>query len=117
MGDEYDDDIAQGINYRRWLQIKRVKQLCNKDTSTNKWHGGYNLRYKIYYIWRCLIQNANFLTKHAELDLCGDETSWATESYGEEWAGLTGQFYNKPGITKGGQTVLVSDVHRISLCV
>ena len=47
------------------------------------------------------------------LDLCGDETSWATASYGEHGAGLVGRIMGKPGVSKGGQTVLVSDVHRI----
>ena len=48
----------------------------------------------------------NFLTKHAELDLCGDETSWATARYGETGDGLIGQISNKPGIMNIGQTVL-----------
>ena len=33
MGADYDDDIAQGINYRRWIQIKRVK---NSATTTQQ---------------------------------------------------------------------------------
>ena len=33
IGADYDDDILQGINYRRWLQIKRVK---NYATTTQK---------------------------------------------------------------------------------
>ena len=71
------------------------------------------MRYKFDYIWQCLIHNVNFLTKYAELYLCGDETSRATSIYGEGGAGITGQITNKPVVTKGGHTVLVSDVHRI----
>ena len=51
-------------------------------------HG--SLCYKFDYIWPCLIHNINFLTKYAKLDLCGDETSWETASYGETGAGITG---------------------------
>ena len=59
---------------------------------------------------QCLIHNAKFPTKHAELDFYWDKKSWATESYGEAGDGLTGKISNKPVITKAGQTVLVSDV-------
>ena len=75
MGDYYDDDISQGMNYRRWLQIKIGKRLCNNGPATNKVQDSYNPSYKFDYIWRCLIQKVNFLSNHAELDLCGDETS------------------------------------------
>ena len=114
MGAAYDDDIAQGMNYQHWLQIKRVKKkLCNNNKETKKGQEGYSPSYKFDYMWRCLIYNINFLPKHVELDICGDETCWATASYGEAGAGLTFQMTNKPGITKGGHPVLVSDIHCI----
>ena len=67
---------------------------------------------KTDYIWWCLIHSINFPTKHAELDLSEDETSWATSSYCEAGGGLKCRISNNPGITKGGQTVLAIDVHR-----
>ena len=57
----------------------------------------------------------NFLTKHAKLDLCGDETSWATASYVEVGGGLTDQIANNTGVTKGGHIVLVSNAHSIMM--
>ena len=53
------------------------------------------------------------ITSNAELDLCGFETTWATNYSGEQGAGLVGRIMGKPGVSKGGQILLVSDVHRI----
>ena len=117
MGAYYDDEIAQGMNYRCWLQIKRVRKICKKNTATNKGQDGYNPSLKFHYIWRFLIHNVNFLKNHAAFDICGDETSWATDSYGEAGAGITGQISKNHGLTKGDQTVLVSDIHCVSLRV
>ena len=59
------------------------------------------------------MHNVNAISKTADLDLCGDETSYATGSYGEKGSGLVGRIQNKPGVSKGGQIVLVSDVQRV----
>ena len=67
-------------------------------------------------MWQCIIHSINCLKNHVELDLFGDEKSWVTSSYGEAGAGLTGGISNKPGITKGDQKVLVSEVHRMRPC-
>ena len=100
MGANFDDNIAQGMNYWLWIQIKRVKKLCNNKTAKNKGQGGCNPIYKFDYILKCLIHNINFLTKQSKLDIYGDDRIWATESYGEAGSGLTGIIANKPGITK-----------------
>ena len=92
---------------------KRVRKICNNNTETKKGQDGCNISYKFDYIWKCLIHNVNFLTKNDELDLCGYETSWATYSSAEAGSVLTGRIANNPGLTKCGQTVLVSDVHHI----
>ena len=36
MGYDYYDDIAQGINYQRWFQLKISKKLCNNNIETKK---------------------------------------------------------------------------------
>ena len=113
MGSDFDDYIFRSQTHRRWLQIKRVKKLCNNQTVAKKGTDEYDPAYKFDYIYKCLINNVNAITKDADLDLCGDETSWATGSYGEHGAGLVGRIQGKPGVSKGGQTVLISDVHRI----
>ena len=108
---DYNDDISQRMNYQHWLQIKEFKNSATATQQQGKLQDGYNQIYTFDYIWQCLIQSVNFLTNHAKLDLCGYETSWATESCGDPGSGLTGRISNKPVIMKGGQTVLVSDVH------
>jgi hypothetical protein len=57
-----------------------------------------------------VIKNVNYFTKYADQDLCGDETSWAHGGYGEADYGLVGRVMGKPGMTRGGQTVIISDV-------
>ena len=113
MGSDFDDYMFRSQTHRRWLQIKRVKKLCNNQTVAKKGTDEYDPAYKFDYIYKCLIHNVNAISKDADLDLCGDETSWATASYGEHGAGLVGRIMGKPGVSKGGQTVLISDVHRI----
>ena len=40
MDADYDDDIAQGIKYQQWLQLKIAKKLCNNNIATNKRQDG-----------------------------------------------------------------------------
>lgn len=113
IGSDYDDDIFMGQKYRRWLQIKRIKKLCNNQEVPKKGQDGYDPSFKFDLIWKVLFHNINAISKYADLDYTGDETTWATGSFGEPGAGLTGRIKGKPGVSKGGQTVMVSDVHRI----
>ena len=80
---------------------------------SKKGEEGYDPAYKFDYIWDTIIHNVNAVALNAELDLCGDETTYATASFGEKGSGLTGRIKGKPGVAKGGQIILVSDVHRI----
>jgi hypothetical protein len=59
------------------------------------------------------IANVNYITKYAALDLCGDETTYAHEGYDEAQSGLVRLIMGKPGVTCGGQIVVVNDVGRI----
>ena len=36
IGADYDDHIAMSQTFRRWLQIKRIKKLCNNDSAPKK---------------------------------------------------------------------------------
>ena len=91
------------------------KKTLQQQYRKNKGQDGYKPSYKFDYIWHCLIQKVNFITTRVKLDIYGDETSWATASYGETGDGLTGRIYNKPGIMNIVQTVLDRDVHCISM--
>ena len=46
------------------------------------------------------------------MDLCGDETPWGHQGIGEVGSGVVARVVGKPGVSKGGQTVIVSDVNR-----
>jgi len=51
----------------------------------------------------------NLFTKRADKDACVDETTWAFSGMG---GAASGRVHNKPGVTKGGQTVMLFDVGR-----
>ena len=114
IGADYDDHISMALSFRRWLQIKRVKKLCNNDSAIkNKDSPNYDPTYKYDYIFKCIINNVNYLTMDAELDCTIDETTYATASPGESGAGVTFRIMGKPNVSKGGQTVLLCDAHRV----
>jgi hypothetical protein len=108
----YDKDVDSSISHRRWLQVKRVIKLCDNSSVPKRGQDGYDPAYKYDFIWKAIIHNVNAITATAELDQCGDETTFGHGGYGETGTGLWGRLLNKP-FTKGGQTVLISDVHRI----
>lgn len=95
--------------------MKRCVKLCNNLTAPKKGQDGYNPSYKHDLIFKTIIRNVNALTLYANPDLCSDETSMGNQSYGEVGTGLIYRAIGKPGVTKGMQTVLVSDVDWIRL--
>jgi hypothetical protein len=58
------------------------------------------------------VGNTNAITKKAELDLCGNETTCGHGGFGEAGSGILARRQGKPGVTFGRQTVIISDVHR-----
>jgi hypothetical protein len=101
---DHDNKIDQNIWHGRWLQIKRVVKLCNNQGAPKRdEEDGYNSAYKYDMLWYVLFANLNAISKHAELDKCGDETTWGHGGYGEAGSGLVGRIMDKPGISKGGQ--------------
>jgi hypothetical protein len=108
----YDPLICKAMTKTRWLEIKRVYKLCNNLTAPKKGAPGYDPAYKYKMIWDVLIHNTNAITGHGGLDLCGDETSWPHQGFAEAGSGIIQSLVGKP-VSKGGQTVIVSDVDRI----
>ena len=98
------------MTHCHWLQIKRVIKLNNNTLSPKHGQPGYDPAYKFDMLYKTLVHNVNAITKTAALDLCGDETTWGHGGYGEAGSGLCGRITGKPGITKGGQIVILSDV-------
>jgi hypothetical protein len=80
---DLDKEIDQSMRHGRWLQIKRVMKLCNNQAAPKRGVEGYDPAYKYDMLWYVLFANANAIkNKHAELDLCGDETTWGHEVLG-----------------------------------
>jgi hypothetical protein len=106
--------IANAFTKTRWLQLKRVFKLNDNATEKKKkGEPGYDPAYKYNMIFDVIIANVNYITKYAALDLCGDETTYAHEGYGEDQSGLVHLIMGKPGVTCGGQIIVVNDVGRI----
>jgi hypothetical protein len=74
------------------------------------WGGRYNPAFKFNTLYDVLSSNLNVITKYAEANQCGDKTTWGHGGYGEAGSGLAGRIMGKPGITQGGQIVVISDV-------
>lgn len=110
---QYHELMAKTFTKSRWLELKRVYKLCNNLTAMKRGTDGYNPAYKYDFLFETLIHNVNAITLDAGLDLCGDETTFGFNGWGEAGTGLLGLIMNKPGITRGGQVVMVVDADRI----
>ena len=95
----------------RFRQIKSVIKLNHNATTPKKGDDGYDPAYKFKKIFDVLVHNTNAVTKTADLDLCGDESTWAFMGYGEPQSGLVGGIDGKPGVSGAGQFVIVSDAY------
>jgi hypothetical protein len=92
---------------RAWLQSRLPPQEAIITISSIN---GYNPAYKYDFIFDTIISNVNAVTRYACLDLCGDETTYAHEGYGEKDTSLVTHILNKPGVTRGGQIVVVDRI-------
>ena len=108
-----DSQIERCMTERRYLQIKRVMKLNDNDTSPKKGEDGYSPTYKYDMISEVTCANTNALSELAGSDLGGDETTFPAQGYGESGAGVISRITGKPGVTKGGQDVIVVDRDRI----
>ena len=109
----FDKLIPDSISLQRWHQLKRIYKLNNNDTAKKKGEEGYDPCYKYDLIYDCIVKNTIALTANGALDLTGDETTWGHQGYGEKGGGNLFRVVGKPGITKGGQIVLVSSSTRV----
>ena len=69
-------------------------------TVPKKGNPNFNPTYKYDYIFKCIINNVNYVTKFAKLDATIDKTTFATESPGESGAGVTFRVIGKPNVSK-----------------
>ena len=107
----FDQDTAHGMTLTRFRQIKSVIKLNNNYQTPKRGDDGYDPACKFKKIFDVLVHNTNAVTKTADLDLCGDESTWAFVNYGEPQSGLVGGINGKPGVSGAGQFVIVSDAY------
>jgi hypothetical protein len=106
----YDDMVSKSMNYTRLLQINRTYKLNLNATLQTCGKPGYDPACKYDYMYKTIINNTNLFTKEVDMDLCGDETSWAHGGYGESNSGIVFCVIGKPDVTLCGQTVIMSNV-------
>ena len=110
LGANYNEFVAQSISYSQFLAIKQVIKLNDNSVDAKHRQPGYNPAYKFDLIYCVIINNINTMMQSAELDLCGNETTWEHGGFGPAGTGLTRQILGKPGKSKCGQIDLVCDV-------
>ena len=77
-----DGAVHDSISYYRFLQIKCTYKLCNNYSSAKKGNPNYNPAYKYDLILKSLVHSCNAMSKSADYDLCGDETTLSHMGYG-----------------------------------
>ena len=84
-------------------------KLSSNETEIPRGEEGYDPCAKYSLIYDVMVHNMNQLMSKGSRDVTMDETSWACMSFGSE---VLVRVRNKPGITKGGQTVLLLESKR-----
>ena len=109
-----DEFIRESLNFSRWYELKQMFKMNDNSADVPKQgEDGYNPCAKYDLVYKAITHNTCALTKYAELDLCGDESSWAHQGFGEKGARNLWRIPNKPGVSKGGQVLIVLAVNRI----
>ena len=103
---DYDLRINNAMRFARYVQIKFIYKLnVNKDCPPCG-EPGYDPCAKYDFLYRVLVDNMNSITESASIDQCVDKTSWPHMGFGTE---VMQRLVGKPGINKGGQTVMSFD--------
>ncbi|KAG7349515.1 hypothetical protein IV203_012112 [Nitzschia inconspicua] len=84
----FDPDTSSSLTHTRFLQLKRTLKLNDNKTAKKKGEEGYKPAYKYGFIFDVVCHNVLVITETASLDLCGDESSWAHQGWGESGAGI-----------------------------
>ena len=88
-------------------------KLCNNKDAPKCGDTNYKPDYKFGLIYKAIVYNITDITKWADIEQSGDETTWGHGEFGEKGSGLPGHTKGKTGISKGGHIVITSDVSRI----
>ena len=104
---DHDDCIMNSMLYSRWIKIKSVLKLNHNEMTPKQGDPNYNPCAKYDYIFKTTIHNMNNIMEKTSNNGCINETTWAFPGYGGP---CCNRIMGKPGINKGGQTVMLYDV-------
>jgi hypothetical protein len=105
----FSQQIAGALPWARYEQIKRVLHLCkNSDDRCNSRHIAYDPAVKVALFPDTIVAQCNAIST-PDRDQTIDETTWGTAARGPTKSDLTKRIRGKPGVTKGGQHVVLSD--------
>ena len=61
-------------------------------------------------MWDVIIHYFNTMPDYVGLYMCGDEPSWCQQVWDEANSVLAFKIVNRPGVSKGGKIVMVTDL-------
>jgi hypothetical protein len=102
-----DQEIAETIHFRRWLDIKGCLKQNEYFTKKKRGEEGYDPTQEYRLVWDVMTHNMNQLIERGGLDLTTDKTTWPNSSYANVQRRLNGK-----KTEKGGQHVLLLDSQR-----
>ncbi len=107
--DDYDRCIANAMYHYRFLELRSNFKLNDNAEEIPRGQEGHDPCAKYRLVWDVMVNNVNAFVKEASLDQTIDETTWSNMSFGG--LALT-RIRGKPGVTKGGQNVVLLDSKR-----
>ena len=110
----FSKEISSSMTLSRYAELKRHLKLCVNGLAPSRGERNYNPAYKYDLIYKVIVNNTNSISLKADENQVIDETTWGHRGFGESGTGLTGRLRNKK-VSKGGQTVLMMDRHRLRL--
>ena len=89
------------MTYTRFLQIKGSIKLNNSNLSPKQGELYYDREFKYDYAFKVIIESCNEFTWEVDLDLIGNTTTYAHNSYGKPGSRLLEYIIGKPNVTRG----------------
>jgi hypothetical protein len=103
----FSPHISDSLGWRRYEQIKRVFHLCkNSDQKCQSSSPSYDPACKVSLLPETIVSSTNRISVPSK-DQTVDETTWGTQAMGPKSSNMCKRIRNKPGVTKGGQHVVM----------
>jgi hypothetical protein len=108
----FSKQISESLSFGRYEQIKRVFHLVdNSSPSCNSTSPAYNPAAKVALFPDTIVNRVDAVST-PDMDQVIDETTWGTAARGPSKSELVKRIRGKPGVTKGGQHVVLCDATR-----